>query len=158
MDDGKEHLDLTPDAAAPAPGHADAVVSIAGILGKGAGEDSVRIYLDAAFSTFYDIPRDAVTDRRRVAAADSAFGVPSTVLHIKQGTRITVQHTSSRTIDHEFLAGDFTAPSSFHALAWAAPAWSRGRASGDDRMTSSRYRTSPDSPGCTLQPKAPCQI
>jgi hypothetical protein len=27
-----------------------------------------------------------------------------------------VQHTSSRTIDHEFLAGDFTAPGSFRAL------------------------------------------
>ncbi|WP_155993070.1 hypothetical protein [Nocardioides sp. URHA0020] len=89
---------------------------MAGILGAGPDDSSVRIFLDTAFSTFYDVPKDAVLDRSRVDAAVSPFGVTSTVLHVKQGTQITVQHTSSRTIDHEFLAGDFTAPGSFRAL------------------------------------------
>jgi hypothetical protein len=149
MADVGDHLDLAPDAAAPTPGKADGVFAIPGILGEGTGEQSVRIYLDAACSTFYDIPKEAVSARQRVEAEDSPFGVLSTVLHVRQGTRITVQHASSRTIDHEFLTGDFTAPGSFRALSWAVPAGIGNQ--------SSSYKTSPNS-GCTVDPKATCQV
>jgi hypothetical protein len=149
MADETDHPDLAPDAAAPIPGKTDGVVTIPGILGEGADEQSVRIYLDATFSTFYEIPKAAVSGRQRVEAADSPFGVLSTVLHVRQGTRITVQSTSSRTVDHEFLSGDFTAPGSFRALTWAVPAGAVDQAS--------RYRTSMQS-GCTAQPRDNCPI
>jgi hypothetical protein len=152
MNDGSEHVDLIPDAAASLLVEGDGVVSVSGLLGESSDEDSVRIYLDTAFNTFYDIPKQAVQDRHRVDAADSPFGVPSTVLHIRQGTRITVQHTSSRTIDHEFLAGDFTAPGSFRALtSFQRPGTANRQvawAAGYNTNPNDCYPTSPRGGGC----------
>jgi hypothetical protein len=139
---GADGLDLTPDAAALTPGSPGGAMPVTGILGESPEDSSVRIYLDAAFTTFYDVPKDAVQERRRVDAADSAFGVAATVLYVKQGTEITVQHTSSRTIDDEFLAGDFTAPGSFLALtSFQGPGAATGRVAWIPTITQFDCRT-----------------
>jgi hypothetical protein len=108
-----EKPDLTPDAAAPPPGEPPDTIPIYGILGESPVASSVRLYLDIGMSTYYDIPIEGIADRQKVPADKSPLGVDSTLLFVRKGIRLVVHHTESRTVEEEFLSGDFTAPGSF---------------------------------------------
>jgi hypothetical protein len=108
-----EKPDLTPDAAAPPPGEPPDTIPIYGILGESGMADSVRLYLDRGMSTYYDIPIEGIAGREKVPADQSPLGVDSTLLFVRKGIRLVVHHTDTRTVEDEFLAGDFTAPGSF---------------------------------------------
>lgn len=108
-----DDLDLTPDPLAPADAGASDLVAIEGLLGEGPDTNAVRLYLDLGFHTYYDIPRESVVRRERVPAARSAFGVDASLLLVRRDTSLVVHRVSSRSVESEFLAGDFTAPGSF---------------------------------------------
>jgi hypothetical protein len=109
-----DDLDLTPDPAAEGGG-AGEVMPIEGILAEGSDPDSVRLYLDPAFETYYDIPRDAVVRRDRLPAERSSLGLDSSRLLVRRGTPLVAHRASTRPVEEEFLSGDFTAPGSFRA-------------------------------------------
>jgi hypothetical protein len=108
-----EKPDLTPDAAAPPPGEPPDTIPIYGILGESGIADSVRLYLDRGMQTYYDIPIEGIAGREKIPADQSPLGVDSTLLFVQKGIRLVVHHTDTRTVEDEFLAGDFTAPGSF---------------------------------------------
>jgi hypothetical protein len=112
--------DLTPDTAAPPPGEPPDTISIYGILGESGIASSVRLYLDRELSTYYDIPIEGITGREKVPADKSPLGVDSTLLLVRKGIRLVVHRVDSRTLEEEFVAGDFTAPGSFTPPAAAA--------------------------------------
>jgi hypothetical protein len=115
---GKGDKDLTPDELAPsAEEAAGGAIIVTGILGDSPNPDNVRLYLDVAFSRLYEIPREAIIRRTAVPAAQSPLGVDSSALLVRKGTVLSVQAIDSRTIEDEFLAGDFTAPGSFEPIA-----------------------------------------
>jgi hypothetical protein len=106
--------DLTPDALAPAPGDPPPdTIAIYGILGKSPLASNVRLFLDVGFTTYYDIPIEGVVEREKVPADKSPLGVDSTLLMVRKGIQLVVHHAETRTVEEEFLAGDFTAPGSF---------------------------------------------
>jgi hypothetical protein len=105
--------DLTPDAAAPPPGEPPDTIPIYGILGESGIASSVRLYLDRSLSTYYDIPIEGIAGREKVPADKSPLGVDSTLLLVRKGVRLVVHHVDTRSVEDEFLAGDFTAPGSF---------------------------------------------
>jgi hypothetical protein len=109
-----DDLDLTPDPAADGGGEGEAM-PIEGILAEGTDPDDVRLYLDLAFETYYDIPRDAIVRRDRVPAERSALGLDASRLLVRRGTPLVAHRASKRPVEEEFLAGDFTAPGSFRA-------------------------------------------
>lgn len=108
-----EKPDLTPDAAAPPPGEPPDTIPIYGILGESPVASNVRLYLDLGMSTYYDIPIEGIAGREKVPADQSPLGVDSTLLFVRKGIRLVVHHSDSRTVEDEFLAGDFTSPGSF---------------------------------------------
>ena len=108
-----EKPDLTPDAVAPPPGEPPDTIPIYGILGESDIPDSVRLYLDTGLSTYYEIPVDAIAEREKVPANLSPLGVDSTLLLVRKGTKLVVIKVETRTVEDEFLSGDFTAPGSF---------------------------------------------
>jgi hypothetical protein len=108
-----EKPDLTPDAAAPPPGEPPDTIPIYGILGESGIASSVRLYLDRGLSTYYDIPIEGIAGREKIPADQSPLGVDSTLLFVRKGIRLVVHHVDTRTVEDEFLAGDFTAPGSF---------------------------------------------
>jgi hypothetical protein len=106
--------DLTPDALAPAPGDQPPdAVPIYGILGKSPVASSVRLFLDVALTTYYDIPIEGIVKREKVPADQSPLGVDSSLLFVLKGVKLVVHHTETRTVEEEFLSGDFTSPGSF---------------------------------------------
>jgi hypothetical protein len=113
--------DLTPDAAAPPPGEPPDTIPIYGILGESGIASSVRLYLDRGLSTYYDVPIEGIAAREKVPADQSPLGVDSTLLLVRKGVQLVVHHVDTRTVEEEFLAGDFTSPGSFTPTA-AAPA------------------------------------
>jgi hypothetical protein len=113
--------DLTPDAAAPPPGEPPDTIPIYGILGESGIADSVRLYLDRGMQTYYDIPIEGIAGREKVPADRSPLGVDSTLLLVRKGVQLVVHHTDTRSVEDEFLAGDFTAPGSFEPAAPAVP-------------------------------------
>jgi len=108
-----EKPDLTPDAAAPPPGEPPDTIPIYGILGESGIASSVRLYLDRGLSTYYDIPIEGIAGREKVPADKSPLGVDSTELYVNKGIRLVAHHVDTRTVEDEFLSGDFTAPGSF---------------------------------------------
>jgi hypothetical protein len=108
-----EKPDLTPDAAAPPPGEPPDTISIYGILGESTIASSVRLYLERGMSTYYDIPIEGIAGREKIPADQSPLGVDSTLLAVRKGIRLVVHHVDTRTVEDEFLSGDFTAPGSF---------------------------------------------
>ena len=113
--------DLTPDAAAPPPGEPPDSVPIYGILGESGIASSVRLYLDRGLSTYYDIPIEGIVGREKIPADKSPLGVDSTLLFVRKGIRLAVHHVDTRSVEDEFLSGDFTAPGSFTPAPAAAP-------------------------------------
>ena len=107
-----DELDLTRDPAAEG-GDAGETMPIEGILAESIDTGTVRLYLDLAFETYYEIPRDAILRRERVPAERSPLGVDSWLLLVRRGTSLVVHRMSKRAVEQEFLAGDFTAPGSF---------------------------------------------
>jgi hypothetical protein len=105
--------DLTPDAAAPPPGEPPDTIPIYGILGESGIASSVRLYLDRGMATYYDIPIEGIAGRDKIPADRSPLGVDSTLLFVRKGVQLVVHHAETRTVEDEFLAGDFTAPGSF---------------------------------------------
>jgi hypothetical protein len=106
-------VDLTPDALAPSGGEPAGAFPVTGILGESGQSGSVRLFLDTGFSTFYDIPREAVLRREKIPAERSPLGVDSTLLLVAAGTHLVAHRAVSRRIEDEFLAGDITASGSF---------------------------------------------
>jgi hypothetical protein len=99
---------------APAPGDPPPdTVPIYGILGKGPVASSVRLFLDVGFTTYYDIPIEGIVEREKIPADKSPLGVDSTLLMVRKGIQLVVHHTETRSVEEEFLSGDFTAPGSF---------------------------------------------
>src|SRR3954469_3682508 len=114
--------DLTPDAGAPAPGdEPPPSVQIYGILGKSPVASSVRLFLDVGLTTYYDIPIEGIVKREKVPADRSPLGVDSTLLFVLKGVKLVVHHVDTRTVEEEFVSGDFTAPGSFTPAASAGP-------------------------------------
>jgi hypothetical protein len=107
---------LSPDPSAPSPGE-EAGRAIAGILGESGDADSVRLYLDLEFTKSYEIPREAVVKREKVAPAQSPFGVESSIVWVRPATVLKLRTSAARPVEHEFLAGDFTAYGSFTPVA-----------------------------------------
>src|SRR3954449_10554192 len=106
--------DLTPDDAAPAPGEESPdTIAIYGILGKSPVASSARLFLDVGLTTYYDIPVEGIVKREKVPADQSPLGVDSSLLFVLKGIKLTAHHTQTRTVEEEFLSGDFTAPGSF---------------------------------------------
>jgi hypothetical protein len=106
--------DLTPDALAPAPGDAPPdTIPILGILGKSDLASNARLFLDVGFSTYYDIPVEGIVEREKVPADRSPLGVDSSILFVRKDIQLVVHHVESRSVEQEFLAGDFTSPGSF---------------------------------------------
>jgi hypothetical protein len=109
-----EKPDLTPDALAPAAGDQPPdAVPIYGILGESPVASNVRLFLDVGLTTYYDIPIEGIVKREKVAPEQSPLGVESSLLFVLRGIKLTVHHTQTRTVEEEFLSGDFTAPGSF---------------------------------------------
>lgn len=115
--DSADRPDLTPDALAPAAGAEPKTVAVRGILGESTDPDCVRVFLDVGFGTYYDILRDDVVHREALPAERSPLGVDGSLLLVRAGTSLLVHRVASRAIEHEFLAGDFTAPSSLRSYA-----------------------------------------
>src|SRR4051812_6992597 len=111
---GQGKPDLTPDALAPGPDEAAAAMPVTGILGDSPDDEHARLFLDLRFSTYYDIPRDAIVQREQLPAERSPLGVDSSLLLVRKNTQLEVHRVASRSIEHEFLAGDFTASGTFH--------------------------------------------
>jgi hypothetical protein len=110
--------DLAPDAVAPAPGDEPPdTVAIYGILGKGPDASNVRLYLDVGFTTYYDIPIEGIVEREKVPADRSPLGVDSSLLFVRKGIELVVHRAQARSVEEEFLAGDFTAPGTFSPIA-----------------------------------------
>ena len=107
--------DLSPDAAAPPPGEPPDTIPIYGILGESGIASSVRLYLDRGMSTYYDIPIEGIAGREKVPAGRSPLGVDSTLLFVRKGIRLVVHRSQTRSVEEEFVAGDFTAPGTFTA-------------------------------------------
>src|SRR3954468_7402281 len=106
--------DLTPDAGAPAPGdEPPPSVQIYGILGKSPVASSVRLFLDVGLTTYYDIPIEGIVKREKGPADQSPLGVDSRLLFVLRDIKLTAHHPKTRTVEEEFLSGDFTAPGSF---------------------------------------------
>ena len=105
--------DLTPDELAPAADERGGALTIVGVLGDSTDAGSVRLFLDAQFQTYYEIPREAILRRTRVPAERSPLGVDSSAVVVRQGTELAVHRAETRRVEEEFLAGDFTAPRSF---------------------------------------------
>jgi hypothetical protein len=83
----------------------------------------VRLYLDLEFTKSYDIPREAIVRRERLAAAQSSLGVDSSSVTVRAGTLLKLRRSAARPVEYEFLAGDFTAAGSFVVIpAYAVPA------------------------------------
>jgi hypothetical protein len=112
--------DLTPDPLAPKPGDEGARV-IVGILGDGDDKDAVRLYLDLEFQKSYDIPREAIVRREKLAPEQSPLGVESSAIWVRHGTVLKLRSSEARPVEEEFLAGDFTAPGSFSPPAGPGP-------------------------------------
>jgi hypothetical protein len=109
-----EKPDLTPDALAPAAGdQPPPSVPIYGILGESPVASSVRLFLDVGLTTYYDIPIEGIVKREKVPADQSPLGVDSSLLFVLKGIKLVVHTTDTRTVEEEFLSGDFTAPGSF---------------------------------------------
>src|SRR4051794_26479594 len=109
-----EKPDLTPDDLAPAAGDQPPdAVPIYGILGESPLASNVRLFLDVGLTTYYDIPIEGIVRREKIPADRSRFGVDSTCLWVLKGIKLTVHHADTRTVEEEFLSGDFTAPGSF---------------------------------------------
>src|SRR3954451_10479374 len=109
-----EKPDLTPDELAPAPGEPPPDdVPIYGILGKSPVASNVRLFLDVSLTTYYDIPIEGIVKREKVPADQSPLGVDSSLLFVLKGIQLTAHHVETRSVEEEFLSGDFTAPSSF---------------------------------------------
>src|SRR4051812_15890961 len=109
-----EKPDLTPDELAPAAGDQPPdAVPIYGILGESPVASNVRLFLDVGLTTYYDIPIEGIVKREKVPADRSPLGVDSSLLFVLKGIKLTVHHTETRTVEEEFLSGDFTAPGSF---------------------------------------------
>lgn len=104
--------DLSPDPTAPSPGE-EGARAIVGILGESDDPDAVRLYLDLSFSKSYDIPRAMIVKREKLTGAQSPFGVDASIVWVRPGTVLKVRTTETRPVEHEFLAGDFTAAGSF---------------------------------------------
>jgi hypothetical protein len=111
----KAKPDLTPDAAAPPPGEPPDTIPIYGILGESPVASSVRLYLDRGMSTYYDIPVEGIAGREKVPTDRSPLGVDSTLLFVRKGIRLVVHRSHTRSVEEEFVAGDFTAPGTFTA-------------------------------------------
>jgi hypothetical protein len=106
--------DLTPDPLAPAAGDQPPdAVPIYGILGKSPVASSVRLFLDVGLTTYYDIPNEGIVKREKVPADQSPLGVDSSLLFVLKGIQLTVHHVQTRSVEEEFLSGDFTAPGTF---------------------------------------------
>jgi hypothetical protein len=105
--------DLTPDELAPAADERGDALTIVGILGEGTDSGSVRLFLDAQFQTYYEIPSEAILRRTRVPAERSPLGVDSSAVVVRKGAELVVHRASTRRVEEEFLSGDFTAPGSF---------------------------------------------
>jgi len=109
-----EKPDLTPDALAPAAGEQPPPsVPIYGILGESPLASNVRLFLDPALTTYYDIPIEGIVKREKVPADQSPLGVDCSLLFVLKGIQLTAHRTDTRTVEEEFLSGDFTAPGSF---------------------------------------------
>jgi hypothetical protein len=109
-----EKPDLTPDELAPAAGDQPPdAIPIYGILGEGPVASNVRLFLDVGLTTYYDIPIEGIVKREKVPADRSPLGVDSSLLFVLKGIKLTAHHTQTRTVEEEFLSGDFTAPGSF---------------------------------------------
>lgn len=109
--------DLTPDALAPAPGTTTDAIPVRGILGESTDPDCVRVFLDAGFGTYYDIPREDIVHREALPAERSPLGVDGSLLLVRAGASLIVHRVAVRAIEHEFLAGDFTAPGTLRTYA-----------------------------------------
>jgi hypothetical protein len=107
--------DLTPDPLAPETEGALDTITMTGILGESPNPDFVRLFLDLDFGTYYDMPRDAVLRREKLPAERSSLGVDSSLLIVQKNTPLVVNRVAARLIEHEFLAGDFTAPGTFRS-------------------------------------------
>jgi hypothetical protein len=83
------------------------------VLGESTDADSVRLFLDAQFQTYYEIPREAILRRTRVPAERSPLGVDCSAVVVRRGTELVVHRAETRRVEDEFLAGDFTAPGTF---------------------------------------------
>src|SRR4051795_8450603 len=109
-----EKPDLTPDALAPAAGDQPPdAIPIYGILGDSPVASNVRLFLDVGLTTYYDIPIEGIVKREKVPADQSPLGVDSSLLFVLKDIKLTAHHTKTRTVEEEFLSGDFTAPGSF---------------------------------------------
>src|SRR3954451_11356325 len=109
-----EKPDLTPDELAPAAGDQPPdAVPIYGILGESPVASNVRLFLDVGLTTYYDIPIEGIVKRDKVPADQSPLGVDSSLLFVLKGIKLTVHQVQTRTVEEEFLSGDFTAPGSF---------------------------------------------
>src|SRR3954451_2110686 len=118
-----EKPDLTPDELAPAAGDQPPdAVPIYGILGESPLASNVRLFLDVGLSTYYDIPVEGIVKREKVPADQSPLGVDSSLLFVLKGIQLTVHHVETRSVEEEFLSGDFTAPGSFTPTAAAGGA------------------------------------
>jgi hypothetical protein len=104
--------DLAPDPNAPGAGE-EGARAIVGILGESDDKDAVRLHLDLEFTRSYEIPREAIVGRERVPAARSPLGVDASVVRVRPGTVLRLRTSHVRSVEDEFLAGDFTAAGSY---------------------------------------------
>jgi hypothetical protein len=88
----------------------------------------VRLYLDIGFTTYYDIPIEGIVKREKVPADQSPLGVDSSLLFVLKDIKLVVHHSEARSVEEEFLSGDFTAPGTFTPAAGAAAAGGPGLA------------------------------
>jgi hypothetical protein len=105
--------DLTPDELAPAADERGEALTIVGVLGESSDADAVRLFLDAQFQTFDEIPREAILRRTRVPAERSPLGVDCSAVVVPNGTELTVHRVATRRVEDEFLSGEFTTPGTF---------------------------------------------
>jgi hypothetical protein len=105
--------DLSADPLAPKPGEETEGRVLVGILGESTVADNVRLFLDVDFRKYYDLPREAVLKREAVSADRSPLGVDSSAIWVAAGTQLVLHQSETRSVEDEFLSGDFTAPGSF---------------------------------------------
>jgi len=116
QDELGDEPDLTPDELAPSAGQEHETIPVFGILGESPEPHRVRLFLDLEFGTYYDIPRDSIVRREKMPAQGSPLGVDSSLVLVRKGTPLAVHRVTSRPIEEEFLAGDFTAPGTFRSF------------------------------------------
>jgi len=153
MADGSaDEANLEPDELAPPPDQAS-TRAIVGILGASTDPGSIQIYLDISFERSYVVAREAVLRRERLEADKSPLGVDCSIVWVRAGTHLRLQMNKTRTLEDEFLAGDFTSRQSFLPQEFlAGPDWIvRGaiERTNNPAFPSCGWKCPSDTGGCT---------